>query len=155
MKLISLKSLPYLLLPLAAVLLVNAVIFRLRWDQVAVVVPSILNPPGWLIGGVWVGLILLMGVAIRQIRQVPSLESLRIGRLIIGLIVFCLCYPFYTLGLKNEAIGLAGNIATFLFAAIIIAKAWPLSRTCAWLLFPILPWLVYASAITAYLARLN
>jgi tryptophan-rich sensory protein len=147
MKLTSLKSLPYILLPLSAVLLINAIIFRLHWDEDGVAGPSLFHPPGWLVSSVWVGLILLMGLAIRQIRQVPSPKSVRIGRLIMGLIVFCLSYPFYTRGLKNETIGLAGNIATFLFAMYIIATAWPLSRTCAWLLFPILPWLVYASAV--------
>ena len=144
---IRLKSLPYILLPLAAVLMANAIVFGLHWDEDGAAGPLLLNPPGWFVGGVWVGLIVLMGLAIWRIHQVPSPKAVTIGRLIIGLIAFCLSYPFYTMGLKNETIGLIGNIASFLFAAYIIARAWPLSRPCAWLLFPILPWLVYASAI--------
>lgn len=147
MKLFGSKLLRYFFLPLAAVLMVNAIIFGRHWNDDAVKSTSLMNPPDWLIGGVWVGLIVLMGLAIWRIRKITSPKSVTIGRLIIVLILFCLSYPFYTMGLKSETIGLVGNIATFLFAAFVIARAWPLSRTCAWLLFPVLPWLVYASAI--------
>jgi tryptophan-rich sensory protein len=149
MKLILPKFLLYFLLPLGTVLIVNAIVFGLHWDEDGAGGPLLLNPPGWFVGGVWISLIVMMGLAIWRIHQVPSPKSVVIGRMIISLIALCLSYPFYTLGLKNDAIGLIANTAIFLLAAYIFAKAWPLSRTCAWLLFPILPWLVYASAIIA------
>ena len=146
MKIRNLRSVSRFAWPLVAVLALDSAIFALHWDQEESSGRTILNPPGWLVGVVWVGLILLMSIAAWRLSRSPSAESNKVGRWIVWLIILCLSYPFYTLGLKSHSLGLAGNIATFAMGAFIMAKAWPLSRASACLLIPILAWLAYATA---------
>jgi len=145
-KISNLRSVLRFLWPLIAVLVLDSVIFALHWNQEESPGRSILSPPGWLVGTVWGGLFLLMSMAAWRLSRIPSADSKKVGRWIVWLMIFCLSYPFYTLGLKSHSLGLAGNITTFAFAAVIVVKAWPLSRTSAWLLIPMLPWLAYATA---------
>lgn len=137
-------------LPLAAVLAVNAIVFSRHWNRDGAAAPSFLKPPGWLVGGVWVVLFILMGQSVRLIRRVPPNKSKPLVRLIIGLMLLCLAYPFYTGGLKYNGIGLAGNLVLLGLTACIIFRARPLSPGCAGCLFPILLWLIYASVITLW-----
>lgn len=59
--------------------------------------------------------------------------------------VFCWVYPFYTLALNSNVNGMIGNIATVALAGYVFFSLWPLSRKAAWLVFPIMPWVIYAS----------
>jgi len=141
------KAWPYLALPLLAVFAVNAMIFLLDWDEGGT---SFLHPPGALIGAVWIVWFVFMGVARWKLKQTKQPQASRISKLILWFMLSCLAYPFYTLGFSNQAMGLLGNAVTIVFAATIVMKAWPISKPAAWFLFPVIPWVVYATAIILY-----
>lgn len=139
----------FIALPVLAALLVNAAIFGLHWNGDALGT-SWLDPPGWLIGAIWTVLLCCMGVALWRGTRSAAARSARLPQLVLCLIVLCLAYPFYTSGFQSGRIGLIGNAVTFVYAAWIAARAWPVERKTALPLIPVLCWLAYASLITTH-----
>lgn len=139
------KLLPNLLWPIVAVVAANGVVFSLHWNSTPNNADGWLNPPGELVGAVWVALFLLMGAARYHLLKCRGTEAQRLARLVVWYMAFCLSYPFYTLGLSSYIMGLIGNAATFAFALYIVIKAWPHARAAAWCLSPVLPWIIYAT----------
>jgi tryptophan-rich sensory protein len=129
---------------LGAVLVVNAMIFGLRLPGAAGD-PS--GPPGWLVGLVWTGLFALFGAAHWKLQGSANDEAARLW--LVAFAILCLIYPFYTLGLANRSIGLAGNIVTGLVAVLLVRRIWSASITAALLVAPVIPWLAFASWTTA------
>lgn len=134
-----------IILPIAAVMAMNILVFSLHWDSTPRNYNPWLNPPGELVGAVWVVLFLLMGVARYKVQKAKAPSSRHLARLIIYYMAFCLSYPLYTLGLKSYFMGLVGNAATFGFAAYLIFRISRVSKIAAWLLVPVLPWILYAT----------
>lgn len=145
-------------LAVLACLLCNGLIFALGWQgstDDAARQPGALAPPGWVIGTVWVGLFAAMGAARALLEQQmadgwlrdgrAALEALRARRLLDLLLVNCLAYPAYTLGLSNRPLTLAGNALTILLAVIVIRAAWPASRRAVALVAPVIAWVSFAS----------
>src|SRR5579883_2021730 len=97
------------------------------------------EPPGYVIGVVWIVLFACMGIA----RALATEE----GRLVLYLILFCAAYPLYTLGLRSQSIGLAGNLATISFALVVAWRLWRRSRPAALLLLPVAVWVSFASLL--------
>lgn len=126
-------------------LVVNAFVFGLGWDTDTVrEVPF--APPGYVVGIVWVTLFALIGASWWLLRLAGE-DARGVRNWLVFLILFCFAYPFYTLGLSSEILGLMGNIATFAVTAYIIRRAWAFSATSAFLLVPILGWLIFATVI--------
>ena len=72
---------------------------------------------------------------------------------IVWLGILCLAYPVYTGGLRNETIGMIGNIVTLMFTVGVVASVFPKSRAAALLTLPIAIWLTYATFLTALSVR--
>jgi translocator protein len=140
------KMLPNLVLPIVAVMAMNVLVFGMHWDSTPANPVALLNPPGELVGAVWVGLFLLIGMARFYVQKSGHADAPKVARLIIYYMLFCLSYPLYTLGLKSEVIGIIGNAATLAVASYLIASVRRISATAAWCLSPVLPWLIYATA---------
>jgi tryptophan-rich sensory protein len=68
--------------------------------------------PGWIIGAVWTALFGSLGVARGVMEADGSETARRAARAVMILLIACATYPFYTMGLHNEIIGLSGNIIT-------------------------------------------
>jgi tryptophan-rich sensory protein len=68
--------------------------------------------PGWIIGVVWTGLFAGLGVVRGVMEADGSRAARRAGRAVLTLLAACAAYPFYTLGLNNDSIGLLGNVVT-------------------------------------------
>lgn len=131
-----------------AVLAVNTLIFSRGWGLASApgsapgaTGPSVL-PPGYVIGGVWVVLFSLFAAA----WAILPPEARR-GRQAIGaLVLACLAYPFYALATDNAWLGLAGTVFTLVLAAVVVGRyLWPVKRAAALLVFPVIPWLLFAA----------
>ncbi len=103
-----------------------------------------LQPPGYVIGIVWLVLFAAMGVA-RWLLLTKPMDTIRARRLILFLLLFCLAYPVYTLGLKSEIIGLAGNLLTIALALFVAIRVSSISRLAAGLVSLVIVWVSFAS----------
>ena len=121
------------------VIAVNAVIFLSRWFQTdtPAAQQSRLDPPGWLVGTVWVILFAFLGAARWFVIRSGGARAGRQAGYIVLLLLFCLAYPFYTMGLKSVAIGLIGNVATIAAAAWVASQVKASSRAAAGLILPV------------------
>lgn len=134
-----------------AVLAVNFVVFLSGWFQTDTpdTKPSVLNPPGWLVGVVWVALFTLLGAARWLLVKSDANYGKSQSRYIILLALFCLAYPFYTMGLKNVAAGLTGNIATVVAALWVVLRVRRVSVAAARCVLPVVAWVSFATVLTA------
>jgi tryptophan-rich sensory protein len=103
-----------------------------------------LQPPGYVIGIVWLVLFAAMGVA-RWLLLTKPMDTIRARRLILFLLLFCLAHPVYTLGLKSEIIGLAGNLLTIALALFVAIRVSSISRLAAGLVSLVIVWVSFAS----------
>jgi tryptophan-rich sensory protein len=105
-----------------------------------------LQPPGYVIGTVWLVLFAAMGVA-RWLMLTKPLDSIRARRLILFLLLFCLAYPFYTIGLKSEVLGLVGNLLTIALSILAVIRVSKISRLAAGLVSLVTIWVSFASVL--------
>ncbi len=103
-----------------------------------------LQPPGYVIGTVWLVLFAAMGTA-RWLLLTKPLDTVRARRLIMLLLLFCLAYPVYTLGLKSEGIGLIGNLMTIALSVFVVIRVGSISRLAAGLVSLVTLWVSFAS----------
>ncbi len=130
--------------PIAAAGVMNGLIFGLGWnDGTQLTDPG--DPPGWMVGAVWLVLFALMGLALATLQRLGT-ECARRGRSwVLILIGFCLAYPVYAIATDSWALGLIGNFLTIALALYVVIRVWAASRGAAWLVFPIIPWVSYAT----------
>ena len=133
------------------VIAVNAVIFLSGWFQTdtPAAQQSRLDPPGWLVGVVWVFLFAFLGAARWLVVRSGGERAGRQAGYIVLLLLFCLAYPFYTMGLKSVAIGLIGNVTTIIAAAWVASRVRTSSKAAAGLVLPVVAWVSFATVLTA------
>lgn len=137
-----------LLLAVGSALAINTVVFGLflAGDVPEPAESVSFAPPGAVIGAVWVGLFAMMGAA-RWALNSSGERAENVKRWICILLLFCVAYPFYTLGLTSELLGFFGNLATIALTVFVVARAWRFSRTASILLMPIVVWVSFATVI--------
>ena len=137
-------------------LLGNGIIFAFGWngDAAGKQLPSF-QPAGWVIGAVWTGLFAAMGVARALTASSRHGNDRRNSRLVTALILACFAYPYYTLGFRSVEIGLAGSLATMLFAAYIVWRLAGPSRLAAAFVLPTALWCAFASILLSRTLQLN
>ncbi len=129
----------FVLVPLA----LNGVIFGLGWDRAGEPMPGI--PPGPVVGTIWVVLFAGMGIA-----RWYLLRARQGGAEWVSLLAFvCLLYPFYTAGLRDDRVGLVGNLVTAALAVAVAVIAWQRCRAAGACISAVCVWLLYAGAATA------
>lgn len=128
--------------------LINAIVFGILFAD-APEPPSAVSfaPSGAFIGTVWVVLFALMGVA-RWLLNAFGDAAKSVKNWILILLIFCFIYPFYTLGLSSEKIGLIGNLATIGLTIFVITRTWKFSKIASLMIVPMILWLIIASFIT-------
>lgn len=135
-----------------APLLLNGVIFGLGWNRPRAKSAGI--PPGWVVGSLWLLLFAGMGAARWQLDSAPpSLFRERRTEWVSLLAFLCLIYPLYTEGLRDDRIGLGGNIVTAAVGFVATERVAHRSRAAALLLLPTCLWLTYAGIATARAIR--
>jgi len=131
-----------------AALILNAVIFLLGWDSSTDYAPQPwFEPPGWVVGLVWLVLFSLMASARWTLNSYTIIGVVRARAMITLLIVSCLLWPFYSLAIGSLVGGLIGNIVTIVLAVAAMVFAWPRSRDAALFILPTVLWVTYATVI--------
>lgn len=107
-------------------------------------------PPGFVIPIVWFVLFTLLGIGRYTLLQTDATQY---QGWLYALAFLCSSYAYYTLGfakLTNISalwFGLIGNIVVILFAAVVVVKLLPVSKTAALLTIPVIIWTAFASWI--------
>ena len=130
-------------------LVLNGVIFGLGWNRAGGMQVGL--PPGWVVGSLWVVLFAGMGTARWLLLRAASgkVETRRVEW--VSLLAFlCLLYPLYTVGLRDDRVGLVGNVITAVVAIAVAVFAWKRVRAAGMWLAAVCAWLVYAAGATAY-----
>jgi tryptophan-rich sensory protein len=111
------------------------------------------NPPNWIFGPVWTTLYVMMGVSAwlvwQRIGAKPALVMF-----LIQLALNAAWTPVF-FGLKNPGAAMFIIVAMWCAIAATIAAFWPRSRAAAYLLFPYLAWVTFASALNFAIWQLN
>lgn len=137
----------------AAVLLVNGLIFGLGWDAGGGGdAGQIVAVPGYVVGVIWTLLFAAMATARWLLLRRGTDDARRVAGLVSLLLLSCLLYPFYALALHSRVAGLAGNLLTIGFAAVAAFRARPASRPAAALVSLVVAWVVFATATTRWFA---
>lgn len=112
-------------------------------------------PPGIVIGAVWTALFAAMGAARWLAVRDGSAEARIDGWLVTILILACFAYPYYTLGLRDAAIGLVGSLATMGFATIVAGRLHRRAPLAAVLVGATAAWCAFASVVLYRTLQLN
>jgi tryptophan-rich sensory protein len=103
--------------------------------------------PDYPVGLIWTALFALMGAARWRLNAAATPTARRAQRIIVLLSGTCLLYPFATLGFASRGAGLVGNALILILAGWAVARAWPVTRSAAAMLFPVIPWVLFASTL--------
>jgi tryptophan-rich sensory protein len=124
-------------------LVLNVLIFSLGWDKDAA--PGTLLPQGATIGMIWIVLFALLGAARWCLAEAGTADGDEARLRVDILLTNCALYPFYTLGLSSQVLGLGGNVVTLWVAGRALLSACQVSRLATLLLLPVLPWVAFAT----------
>jgi tryptophan-rich sensory protein len=108
-----------------------------------------MQPPGWVIGIVWIFLFLFLGTARWLLIHNNADRRFQGTRWIWILLLFCAAYPIYTSGLRNLAVGLAGNVATAALAVWVALHIRKAAIVAAGLVSTVALWVTFASFLIA------
>ncbi len=133
-----------IVIAVAVAALANAFVFLVNPAEDLAPPTHHLQPPGYLIGIVWVCLFIFLGTARWLVIGNGNRDSQ--GTLWVwALLLFCAAYPIYTLGLRNLALGLVGNIATAILAVWVALQIRRTSPLAAGLVSTVAVWVIFAS----------
>ena len=128
-----------ILVPVVAALLVNAIIYALGWNKRVDGKEEVKHlPPGWAVGLIWVVILGLLGY-LRFVLRESWIGSITI----VVVILYCLAYPFYTSGLKQD-IGRLMNVIALILAAV---AAMVVAAINVWAVPYVLPLLIWSSYV--------
>ena len=105
---------------------------------------SKLSPPAPVYGVVWSALFAAFGMARGRLRRRPDLT-----REIDLLWLLCVFYPLYTAGLRWRGVAFLSHAAIAGVAGHAAARAEKVDRSAARLIWPVVPWVAYATLVLA------
>ncbi|MBN1334221.1 MAG: tryptophan-rich sensory protein [Synergistales bacterium] len=115
------------------------------------------TPPGWLFGPVWTILYIMMGIALYLVWADPRKGLFRRRALwsfgVQLLLNFAWSLAFF--GLRSPMLGLAVILALLISIAVTIYYFRIVSRTAAFLLYPYLLWVIFATFLNLSIWKLN
>lgn len=145
--------------PMAGALLANGLIFLTGWDGgtgQGAYESLAFDPPGWLVGLVWVIIFPMWGAARWTSRQTGSTAGVRAAVWITVLILWGLAYPLMVLA-GGVAWSATLNTASLLLALYATVMAGRASRRAGAWMAPSLAWLAFATFLgwSAFAASLG
>jgi translocator protein len=146
-----------LALPLAAGLIGSVATTPAIGTWYAVLNKPVFNPPNWIFGPVWTALYLLMGISLYRIwALVPARPEARpaVTLFVIHLAVNAL-WSIAFFGFKSPGLALLIIITLLGMITVIIKKFYRLDRAAAYLLFPYLAWVGFATLLNFAVWQLN
>lgn len=131
-------------IPVLLSIVVNVIVFAFRWDSSSRKDTEKVTglPPGIVIGIIWVCLFGLLGYGRYLLNDSPVAVYA-----VTFVLVFCILYPFYTMGLSAN-IALSNTIAM----AIIYGAAlfvYPASQKAFFTYVPLMCWITYVNMVDA------
>ncbi len=132
-----------LAIAVAVAALAEAFIFFVNPAEEMAPTTGLLQPPGWVIGVVWVLLFLFLGAA-RWLLLETLDQPLQGTRWVWILLLVCAAYPIYTSGLRNLAVGLGGDVATAMLALWVALHIRKSSIVAAGLVLTVTLWVTFA-----------
>jgi tryptophan-rich sensory protein len=140
------NPLVHILTPIILAIIVNGIVFSMKFYKNGPRSP--LLPGGGIIGFIWIVIFGLLGYShylLYNLKQRPNLGSI----CIILFIIFSLCYPFLTGGLKMNNVSLLLNLITLIFAFSIGLIVIVESKKAFYYLIPLLLWASYVNYVDA------
>jgi len=115
------------------------------------------NPPNWIFGPVWTTLFVLMGISLYIIwsKGLDKKENKIAVYVFAGQLVLNVFWSVLFFGFHSPVFAFVEII--FLWLAILwtIIKFYKISKTAAYLLFPYILWVSFASVLNLFIAILN
>jgi translocator protein len=114
------------------------------------------NPPNWIFGPVWTGLYTIMGISMFMIWSLET-GNKRNQALIIFIIQLLLnfCWSFFFFYFKMIGIALIDIIALWIMIVAMMVKFYKLKPLAAYINFPYLLWVTFATVLNAAYFLLN
>jgi benzodiazapine receptor len=133
-----------MVIPLLAVVIGNALLFATGGEDDPAYQAVSWNPPGWLIGTIWLVIYPLWGAA--RWKTATAAKGAARSWWVVALIVWGLCYPVVTAFVDTLGSVIANGFSLALAIAA-LAMVFPASRTAAWLIAPSIVWLIIANTL--------
>lgn len=108
------------------------------------------SPPNWIFAPVWTILYILMGISLYLIwikKKIPSIFWVQLVLNVFWSILF--------FGLKNPGLALVDVVALWLAIYLTIKAFQKISKISAYLLYPYLAWVTFASFLNLMIVLLN
>ncbi len=134
-----------IVLPLAAVLMGNGLLFALGDVENPDYAAVSWNPPGWLIGAIWCVIYPLWGAARWKTATKDDPRASR-SMWVAALIVWGLFYPVVTAFVDTTGSAIANGFS-LLLAIMAIIRVWPVSMAAVTMIAPSILWLIVANAL--------
>jgi len=118
---------------------------------------SPLNPPAWVFGPVWTLLFTLMGISTYLIwkRGIKN-ENVKNALFIFGIqFLYNIAWSVFFFGIKSPLLGLIDIVILWIFILLTILRFRSLSKLAAYLLYPYLAWVTFATYLNTYILIAN
>jgi len=139
-----------LLLFIGTTVFINGIIFYFRLYKKTYSNKPI---PGYIIGTIWTILIGCMAYAqylvLQKIEKIEKIDNKNkyIQWLIPFLFIYCILYPFYTLGFTNKSVINFTNILTIILSAFIVYSIYDITKMGAFFISLTTIWAIYVTVM--------
>lgn len=113
------------------------------------------NPPNWIFGPVWTTLYILMGISLYLLwtaKKKGKGPAIKLFLIQLGLNFF---WSIIFFGLQNPLLAFAEIIALWIFIFLTIKQSLKIFKPAAYLLYPYLAWVSFASILNLFIVILN
>lgn len=133
-------------------IIVNAYLFSSKNSYVSNSIRYRLLPPSYIIATVWTILIGLMAysqwLVYNQIKGRTGRKGSWKLYLIPVLFIYCVLYPFYTMGFRNKKIVDFANVLTIILSGFIAWSIYDITQIGSYMIFLTTIWSTYATIAT-------
>ncbi len=115
------------------------------------------SPPNWIFGPAWTTLYFLMGVSFFLIWQ-KGLKKKQAKQALFYFLVqlfFNFIWSILFFGLRSPILGLVDIVVLWVLILLTIIKFYKISKPAAWLLYPYLAWVSFATLLNLSIVLLN
>ena len=130
-------------------IIVNVYLFSSKNSYVSNSIKYRLLPPSYIIATVWTILIGLMAYSQWLVyNQIKGRKGLWKLYLIPVLFIYCVLYPFYTMGFRNKKIVDFANVLTIILSGFIAWSIYDITQIGSYMIFLTTLWSTYATLAT-------
>jgi len=118
---------------------------------------SSFNPPNWIFAPVWTILYIFMGISLYLLWTAKKKEKDKDKAMNLFLVQLVLNFFWSVIffGMHNPPAAMVEIVALWIFIFILIRQSLTISKTSAYLLYPYLAWVTFASLLNLFIVILN